>query len=270
MSSLWQRFWYGALRQPYRLFTRVDMGKGQPVVLLHGIASSGATWVHVVKRLRDQPVRVVVLDLLGFGASPKPTDIRVQYDVNDHARAVIRTLRRLHGRKPVLLVGHSMGCFVAIEVATKRPDLVSGLLLYEPPFYTGLPNTNRYKLRLSAYFSLYRMVIKRQPGASRLKLAKKLLNRLYGFEINNETWIPFQRSMQNTILKQTALNDLKQLTLPVQLVYGKYDQVVINDKKKVFVGDMPNITALEISELHNISARASKFLAQLILERLQK
>jgi pimeloyl-ACP methyl ester carboxylesterase len=178
-------------------------------------------------------------------------------------------LRRLHGRKPVLLVGHSMGCFVAIEVATLRPDLVSGLLLYEPPFYAGLPNTNKYKLRLAAYFALYRTIIKRQPGESRLKLAKKLLNRLYGFEISTETWIPFQRSMKNTILKQTALNDLKKLTLPIQLVYGKYDQVVINDKKKVFVGDMPNITALEVSELHGISARASRVLARLIVETLR-
>lgn len=258
-------FWHRALHRPYKLHLQSDTGSGMAVVLLHGIASSGRTWQHMVRLLTGLPLRVVVPDLLGFGGSPKPRQPWVRYDVADHARAVIRTLRAAHVRRPMLLVGHSMGCFVAIEIATLRPDLVSGLVLYEPPFYTGLPETNKYRLRLAAYFSLYRAILRlRPPGKSRLRLARKWLQRLYGFELDDETWVPFQRTMQNTILRQTALSDLKKLQLPVQLVYGRYDQVVINDKRKLFVGDAPNITTLEVPELHAVSPRVSRILAGLV------
>jgi pimeloyl-ACP methyl ester carboxylesterase len=164
-----------------------------------------------------------------------------------------------------------MGCFVAIEIATKRPDLVSSLILYEPPFYTGLPNTNKYRLRLAAYFKLYRSIIRRKPGRSRFRLAKRILNKLYGFEINDETWIPFQRTMRNTILQQRALDDLRRLKIPVQIIYGKYDQVVINDKKKIFLGSSaPNVTMLEVPELHAISRRVGRVLADLITTALSE
>jgi len=258
------------LGRSYVLHTRVDAGAGRPVVLLHGIASSGESWRHVVRQLMGAPARLVVLDLLGFGASPKPKDKWVNYDVTDHARAVIRTLSRLRLGEPALLVGHSMGCFVAVEVATLRPDMVDRLILFEPPFYVGLPDTNKYKLRLAAYFSLYRAIIKRQPsGTKRFAAAKKLIARISGFEIAPENWVPFQRSMKNTILKQTALNDIKKLQLPIQIVYGKFDQVVINDKKKVFLGTgAPHVTAMDTPGLHGISPRASKVLARLILQTL--
>jgi pimeloyl-ACP methyl ester carboxylesterase len=264
-SKLYNWLVHRVLRRSYGLFVRVDDGSGPSAVLLHGIASSGDTWQYVLQRLRGVTMRLLVVDLLGFGGSPKPKDAWVQYTVTDHARAVIKTLNKRHLRKHSTFVGHSMGCFVAIEVATLRPDLVGNLILYEPPFYTGLPNANKYRLRLAAYFAIYRRIIRRKPGQGRFKLAQGVLNKLYGFEINDETWVPFQRTMKNTILQQTALDDLKKLKIPVQIVYGKYDQVVINDKKKVFVGaDAPNITALEIPELHAISPRASNVLAGLI------
>lgn len=260
-------FTHRLLRRPYRLYCRTDQGHGKTVVLLHGIASSGEVWRHVLGELQDSPVRVIVFDLLGFGESPKPTGKWVTYDVRDHARAVIASLKRQHIAQPVVIVGHSMGCFVAVEVATMRPDLVDSLLLYEPPFYVGLPDKSAYKIRLAAYFRLYRALIKRPPyGFKRFSAAKRLVSRLTGFELHEESWIPFQRSIQNTILQQTALNDLKKLNVPTKILYGRFDQLVFNDKNNTFFeGSALPIEVGQLSEVHAISPRASKAIAEYIL-----
>src|SRR6185312_10535389 len=50
--------------------------------------------------------RVLAIDLLGFGQSA--ADAAVDFSLDDHVRALTRTLKHLHVRGPVVLVGHSM------------------------------------------------------------------------------------------------------------------------------------------------------------------
>ena len=212
-----------ALRRPYLLNVRLDKGKGMTVVFLHGIARSGRAWRYVERELTGAPVRLVVLDLLGFGDSPKPTDAWVSYSAEDQARSVLRTLRRLRVKGPAMIVGHSMGCLVAVEVAAQAPKLVRSLLLYEPPFYEGLPPKNRYRLRLKAYFALFRAILKRPPkDPEGFRRIQYLIGRDH-FELTPESWVPFERSLRNAIMRQTALDDLKGLTTPTQILYGTRD-----------------------------------------------
>lgn len=260
-------FFYRVLRRPYMVYCREDSGTGQPVVLLHGIASNGSVWRHVIAALREASVRVVVPDLLGFGLSPKPVDSWVRYDVTDHARAVIATLKKRKVRDPAIIVGHSMGCFVAIEIAALRPDLVKQLILYEPPFYEGLPATHKYRLRQASYFALYRALIKRPPlGIGRFVRAQQLISKVTGLQLSADSWIPFQRSMRNTIMQQRALHDLKRITTPTQIMYGRYDQFVFNDKHNLFFKDSaPHVVVSELPALHAISRKASEIIVKSIV-----
>src|SRR5437764_5763869 len=123
------KYWHQLLRQPYRLARTVDQGSGRTVVLLHGIGRSGAVWQHVVEQLDGKPYRLVAYDLLGFGKSPKPD--WAEYNVDDHARAVIASLLQLKPGEPVIIVGHSMGSLVAVRVARLRQDLVQHMVIYE-------------------------------------------------------------------------------------------------------------------------------------------
>jgi pimeloyl-ACP methyl ester carboxylesterase len=162
-----------------------------------------------------------------------------------------------------------MGCFVAVEVATMRPDLANSLLLYEPPFYVGLPNKSTYKIRLAAYFRLYRAVAKQPPyGFKRFVAVQRLIKRLTGFSLPEDSWIPFQRSIQNTILQQTALDDLKKLSVPTKILYGRFDQLVFNDKNNAFFeGSALPIEVGQLPEAHAISQRASKAIAEYIITK---
>ena len=261
MSRLFDKFWHRTLRRPYRLGRTLDEGAGTPVVLLHGIGRTGQVWQRVVEGLERLPCRVVAFDLLGFGASPKPDWLA--YDVDDHARAVIASIKRLRLGTPVVLVGHSMGCLVAVRVARLRPDLVRHLVLYQMPLYEGLPEKRRYRLQLNLYARFYRQVMRYQPGfdAENLRLAERLAQRIAGFEVTRESWQPFIQSLEHTILEQTAADDIKRLPLPMDVIYGSYDMFVIRGKLRYIFGeDNSRVTAHTIRERHIISAKASRFI----------
>jgi len=266
MNNLLNRLVHKFLKQPYLLHCRMDEGKGMPVLFLHGIGSSGDTWLNVALELKGAPVRLLVFDLLGFGNSPKPIDPWVSYSAEDQARSVIRTLRqrRVHG--PVMVVGHSMGCFVAVEVASLRPRMVRSLLLYEPPFYVGLPPKSAYRLRLKAYFALFNAILKRPTDdPDHYRRIQRLVSRSFGFELTDENWIPFERSLRNDIMQQTTLEDLKRLDTPTQIVYGRFDKWVINDKKNLFFnGESEHVTAAQVPSQHHVSERAGRVIAELV------
>jgi pimeloyl-ACP methyl ester carboxylesterase len=79
--------------------------------------------------------RSLLVDLLGFGLSDKPDGFG--YTIEDHAATVIKLLdrERVQGCE---LVGHSLGGSIAIVVASRRPDLVSSLVVAEANLDPGM------------------------------------------------------------------------------------------------------------------------------------
>ncbi len=261
-------FWHRTLRRPYRLKISIDQGQGTSVLLLHGLGSSGSTWHHLATLLEHVPARLIAFDLLGFGASPNPS--WSDYSVDDHARAVIASLNKSHIKQPVVLVGHSMGCLVAVHIARLKPKLVKKLILYEMPLYEGLPDTRRYRWQRDLYYKMYARVL-RHPNYStaNARVIQKIAAQLAGFAITPETWHPFVRSLENTIMKQTTLVDLKRLNVPTEIIYGSLDVVVIRGKPKQIFGDQtPHIKTHIITDTHGVSPRASKYLAKRIQQGL--
>jgi cis-3-alkyl-4-acyloxetan-2-one decarboxylase len=259
------RFWHQNLGRPYRLARPLDTGAGQPVVFLHGIGRTGQTWQRVVEGLADVPCRLVAFDLLGFGASPKPA--WPVYDGDDHAMAVIAGIERLKAGHPVILVGHSMGCLVAVRVARLRPDLVKHLVLYQMPLLEGLPNKRRYRLQLNLYARFFKRIMNLQPtfNPETARLTERLATRIAGFEVEPATWQPFVKSLEHTIIRQTAADDIKQLAMPMEVIYGTYDMFVIRGKpRQIFGEEVQNVTAHTIRERHVISEKASRFLVERI------
>lgn len=265
-NEFFDRFWHKTLGRPYRLARTLDAGRGQPIILLHGIGRTGQTWQHIVELLAARPYRLIAFDLLGFGASPKPD--WPDYGIDDHARAVVASIEKSRLGQPAILVGHSMGCLVAVRVARLRPDLVKHLVLYEMPLYEGLPQKRRYRLRLNLYFRFYQWVTRYQPefDESNQRRAERLARRIVGFEVTEATWQPFIKSLENTIMRQTAADDIKRIAVPMDVIYGTYDMLVIRGKPRhIFGQDNEQVTAHTIRERHVISTKASRFIVRRIL-----
>lgn len=103
-------------------------GPGPTVVLLHGLGASAAFWRPVVAELSSRGVHCLVPDLLGFAGSIR---LGTHFHLDDQAAAVLRLLEQ-HDGGPVLLVAHSYGAAVAVELAVDRPDLFERLVLVSP------------------------------------------------------------------------------------------------------------------------------------------
>lgn len=98
-------------------------GTNGPMLLIHGLGGSHLNWMSVVDGLRAHG-DVRAIDLVGFGLTPPEGRSAGVIDQRD---LVIRYIEE-HLREPTMLVGNSMGGFISLLVAAKRPDLVRGVI----------------------------------------------------------------------------------------------------------------------------------------------
>ena len=118
---------------------------GPAVVLLHGYSDSWFSWSRVLPLLRPD-LRVVAPDLRGHGDSDRPAD---GYEIADFAGDVIGLLDALNIPMAVV-VGHSMGSFVARKVLELAPQRVSRLILTGAGASAQLPVMAELMMAVSA------------------------------------------------------------------------------------------------------------------------
>ncbi|WP_214465380.1 alpha/beta fold hydrolase [Microbacterium flavescens] len=103
-------------------------GAGDPVyVLIHGIGMGRSVFADLVAHLDDR-AEVIALDLPGYGEAPEPRRVLTMERTADLVAAYLR--RHVDG--PAVVIGHSMGAQIALEVAARHPSTVSTLVLVGP------------------------------------------------------------------------------------------------------------------------------------------
>ena len=117
-------------------YRRGGTGRGPAVVLLHGIPGGAVTWQSVADALMVDH-DVVVPDLLGFGASDRPSGLD-ELHVEAQAVALLALLHELE-LPSVVLVGHDFGAPTAVTVARLAPARVAGLGILSGNFFTDTP-----------------------------------------------------------------------------------------------------------------------------------
>jgi pimeloyl-ACP methyl ester carboxylesterase len=104
-----------------------QVGKGQPVLLLHGFPDSHRLWNDVAPRLAAAGYRVIAPDLRGFGRSEAPPRV-ADYSLG-HIVADLRALiARLADDAPVHVMGHDWGSVAGWCLALEHPGLVRSLV----------------------------------------------------------------------------------------------------------------------------------------------
>ena len=101
-----------------------DSGKGPAVVLIHGFLENTTMWNLIIPELSKRN-RVIAIDLLGHG---KSDCIGYTHSMELFAETLEAVLKKVRIRKCVL-VGHSLGGYVALAFAEKHPKRVKGLCL---------------------------------------------------------------------------------------------------------------------------------------------
>lgn len=125
-----------------------DLGESRPggtdAVLVHGIGVSGRYFGPLARELALTG-RVLVPDLVGFGASADPDHV---LSIEEHATVLLDLVRHSGLVRPVL-VGHSMGAQVVTETAARAPGLADRVVLIGPVTEPGTRSAMRQAWRLT-------------------------------------------------------------------------------------------------------------------------
>ena len=140
---------------------RRGVSGARPVVLIPGLASAGAVWDGAAARIVDRH-DLHIVTLAGFAGLPAvdPTGPFIERAVGGLADYLDE-----EGLQDVVLVGHSMGAQIALQLAAARPDAVGQVLVVDSaPFYAALFNPSMTPEAAAQYGAALRM---QMAGASR-------------------------------------------------------------------------------------------------------
>lgn len=229
----------------------IQTGTGAPVVLIHGIAASLHDWDDLVPELSQHGFTSYALDLLGHGDSPKLDSRAYQMDwLFDHFAHWMRSLRLT---EPAILIGHSLGGFLALEYARRFSAWTRGLVLINP-FYSisQLPFFIRHTYRrphLSSY------VVGRTPNWM-FRLIVDMSSLAIGHStgalhslperIRQQTAIDYARTspgVYHIINHGLDLSDyLASISIPALVVWGDRDKTLSPHSFERLVNQMPRAT----------------------------
>ena len=119
----------------------IRKGKGEPLVLIHGIFSSVFVWHKNIDEL-SRYFDVIAVDLKGYGYSDKPADGR--YSREDIRQFMIDFMDAINVEKAIV-GGHSWGGGIAVDLALACPQRVEKLVLIDS---TGYPLKHNFVARL--------------------------------------------------------------------------------------------------------------------------
>lgn len=106
----------------------------EDVLFIHGFISSSSFWSETVfpniSEEGSRRYRLIAIDLLGFGRSPKPADSL--YTLRDHIDMIERSVLEPYKVKSLHIVAHSLGSILALALAVKYSGAVNSLTLLAP------------------------------------------------------------------------------------------------------------------------------------------
>jgi pimeloyl-ACP methyl ester carboxylesterase len=161
-------------------------GAAPPILLVHGLASNARTWDLAAPQLAHA-FRVVALDQRGHGLSDTPDD---GYDFETITGDLARAIGALGWERP-LVVGHSWGANVALQLAADYPALPSGVVLVDG-------GTNELASFMSLDDTLERLAPPRLAGTPRAAFLGNLRARWAGG--------PFSQEIEDLIMGNFAVD----------------------------------------------------------------
>jgi len=115
-------------------FTAEVVGKGKPMILIHGLYCNGDVWKETVERYKKE-YECHIITLAGFGGNPPQLNDHFLESVKDDIINYVKTKKL---KKPVVM-GHSMGAFLSLWVAASGPGLFDKAIAVDgAPFLAAL------------------------------------------------------------------------------------------------------------------------------------
>jgi pimeloyl-ACP methyl ester carboxylesterase len=220
--------------QSSKIFYRV-VGKGKPLILIHGFAEDGDIWSNQINALQHH-FQLIIPDLPGSGKSELIADMSIEGMAEVIKELITHELKFLRQTADaeeayVPLAGHSMGGYIALALAEKYPQLISSIALVHSTAFADSEEkkANRLKsidfVKKNGAFEFLKAVITdlfteewaaANPEAIELQIEKCM-------SFSDEAIIQYYKAMIN---RPDRTEVLKNFNKPIHFIIGEQDKAI--------------------------------------------
>ncbi|MHA1913673.1 MAG: alpha/beta fold hydrolase [Promethearchaeota archaeon] len=212
-------------------------GEGQDVLLIHGNSLSSKSFTKQLEGSVGLKYHIFALDLPGHGDSSPFEDPRNFYNLPGYASVVAELIQHLNLSK-LVLVGHSLGGHIALEVSEISSEVIGIIIFGTPPL--GIPP------EINQAFLDHRL----EPSLLILEGAE--IPQIFIDDFNNT-----DPNARKFLIRNTAKNNfkdeleiVKNMKIPLAIIHGAQDRVInLNYINDVYV---PTLWKNEIQVIDNV------------------
>lgn len=226
-----------------------DIGRGVPVVYVHGFCMSSESCENMVPSLRNR-VRLVGIDLPGFGGSEPDEGLN---SIVGMAEWLKRVLEKLNLDR-FILTGHSMGGYIGLEFAKLYPECLIGLVLLNS---TALPDRSFKKeernrvaehIQRYGYEAWLKTWIKTLFHTKRIEFLERVE------ELCKKAKVP---AVVNALAAMRDREDstqfLNQTKIPILFVAGEHDNLITYSELRPMIIDSPSSRLIMVENTGHMS-----------------
>ncbi len=231
----------------------VEAGTGDALFLAHGFSSSLEIFEKVIPAFA-QRYRVLALDLLGFGKSDKPVEVR--YSLSFYAKLMLEFLEKTNAcsGKNLYAIGHSMGGKYLLALSVLYPNTLTKLVvsntdgfLYVPSFVRaaslwGVRHLVRRLVSSPAFVRQTMRSVYHDPSLITDEHFRRNVEMVKSRE-NFEAMMALNRDYRHLDLRRTGIrNRLKELRLPILILWGENDRFIPAKYAEIAKRELPSST----------------------------
>lgn len=205
-------------------------GIGVPVIFIHGFGEDGRVWTNIVDTLSAE-YKIIVVDLPGSGKSTLLSQGEKPICIEDYAE-VIHAVLNEEAISQIVIIGHSMGGYVAMAFAELYPSMLSGLGLFHSTSFADddqkkearLKGINFVKKNGAQAFlkTTIPAMFAEDFQKNNAEVVDDLLDKAKNF--TDEAVIQYYTAMMN---RKDRSDILKNISVPVLLIIGEKDQAIL-------------------------------------------
>ena len=200
-------------------------GQGKPVVFIHGVPADGSLWINQSAILANR-YQLIIPDLPGSGKSDLTGDVSI-----DAMADIIKYILDTEDTGEAVIIGHSMGGYVAVAFADKFPEAIKALGLFHSSAYADSEEKKASRKKNIGFIQQhgsYEFIKQSTPGlfsddfkTNHKEVVDGIIEKYKNF--NPDSLAAYQQAMMDRTDRRKVL---EQIAGPVLFVIGTQDKAI--------------------------------------------